>query len=240
MITITGSRRDEVARILEIVATDGLPGPRDLDVAIDAIEAALQVPDDDDEAPNLRLGQAQREPASTPLNLVEVIDGICEAHATTMPDELQREIAAFMAAHKDNVDNLRNQVLAVLGIWLGEAAKRGSEIVVEQIALQQAHLALTLTAKAMKARRGEALLPGRMALAAYHFAAVANDIESGPLDLDGAAKLLSDLLTPLERERDRLRELVDEIADMDLGEPEVEHREIIARCREEQKRWEDG
>jgi len=29
--------RDEVARILEIVASDGLDGPRDLDVAIDAL-----------------------------------------------------------------------------------------------------------------------------------------------------------------------------------------------------------
>ena len=33
--------REEIARILEIVAKDGLPGPRDLDVAIDAIQSAL-------------------------------------------------------------------------------------------------------------------------------------------------------------------------------------------------------
>lgn len=45
--TLTGPRRDEVARILEMVAADGLPGPRDIDVALDAIEAALQAPDDD-------------------------------------------------------------------------------------------------------------------------------------------------------------------------------------------------
>ena len=36
------TERDEVARILEIVARDGLPEPRDLDVALDAIEAALE------------------------------------------------------------------------------------------------------------------------------------------------------------------------------------------------------
>lgn len=35
----------------------------------------------------------------------------------------------------------------------------------------------------------------------------------------------------------RLRDLIDEIADMDIGDIEIEHREIIARCREEQKRW---
>lgn len=49
---LTGDRRDEVARILRIVAADGLPGPRDLDVALDAIEAALNTADDpvDDDA----------------------------------------------------------------------------------------------------------------------------------------------------------------------------------------------
>lgn len=30
--------RDELAEILTVVARDGLPGPRDLDVALDAIE----------------------------------------------------------------------------------------------------------------------------------------------------------------------------------------------------------
>lgn len=33
------TRRDELARILEIVAADGLPQPKDLDVALDAIDA---------------------------------------------------------------------------------------------------------------------------------------------------------------------------------------------------------
>ena len=47
---LIGSMREEVARILEIVARDGLPGPRDLDVALDAIGSALSEPDpaDDD------------------------------------------------------------------------------------------------------------------------------------------------------------------------------------------------
>lgn len=39
---MTEAQREEIARILEIVARDGLPGPRDLDVALDAIEAALE------------------------------------------------------------------------------------------------------------------------------------------------------------------------------------------------------
>lgn len=41
---MTEDERDEIARILEIVAKDGLPEPRDLDVALDAIEAALSPP----------------------------------------------------------------------------------------------------------------------------------------------------------------------------------------------------
>lgn len=39
-LMLTGDRRDEVARILEIVAKDGLDQPRDLDAALDAIEQA--------------------------------------------------------------------------------------------------------------------------------------------------------------------------------------------------------
>ena len=31
--------------------------------------------------------------------------------------------------------------------------------------------------------------------------------------------------------------VIDDIADMDVGDVELEHREIIARCRAEQKRW---
>lgn len=34
--------REEIARILEIVARDGLSNPRDLDVALDAIQAAIE------------------------------------------------------------------------------------------------------------------------------------------------------------------------------------------------------
>jgi hypothetical protein len=41
----------------------------------------------------------------------------------------------------------------------------------------------------------------------------------------------------LAAEVERLRDLIDEFADMDLTEPEVEHREIIDRCRQEQQRW---
>lgn len=38
---MTDDQRDEIARILETVAADGLPDPRDLDVALDAIGCVL-------------------------------------------------------------------------------------------------------------------------------------------------------------------------------------------------------
>lgn len=38
-------------------------------------------------------------------------------------------------------------------------------------------------------------------------------------------------------EINRLRDLIDEIADMGLADPEIEHRAIIDRCRAEQRRW---
>lgn len=39
-------KRDDVASVLESVAKDGLPGPRDLDTAIDAIFSTLDLRDD--------------------------------------------------------------------------------------------------------------------------------------------------------------------------------------------------
>ena len=44
---LQGERRDEVAEILRTIARDGLPNPRDLDIALDAIEQAfLNTPND--------------------------------------------------------------------------------------------------------------------------------------------------------------------------------------------------
>ena len=36
------------------------------------------------------------------------------------------------------------------------------------------------------------------------------------------------------------RQIVEDIADMDVGDVEMEHREIIARCRAEAAKWEDA
>lgn len=44
---LTGERRDEIAAILATIARDGLPGPRDLDVALDAIGSCMKSTCDD-------------------------------------------------------------------------------------------------------------------------------------------------------------------------------------------------
>lgn len=40
---MTEEQRSEIARILETVAKDGLPSPRDLDAALDAIEEVVKL-----------------------------------------------------------------------------------------------------------------------------------------------------------------------------------------------------
>lgn len=46
---LTPEERDEVAQILETVAKEGLPGPRDLDVALDAIDEIYKAHKRDDD-----------------------------------------------------------------------------------------------------------------------------------------------------------------------------------------------
>ena len=38
-----GRQRNEIAKVLKVVAEDGLPGPRDLDAALDHIESIMEV-----------------------------------------------------------------------------------------------------------------------------------------------------------------------------------------------------
>lgn len=78
---------------------------------------------------------------------------------------------------------------------------------------------------------------------AQAFRQKASDLGYGDLDegwlIGWFANAIEAGKAPLVRERDRLRELIEEIADMDIGDIEMEHREIIARCRAEAERWID-
>lgn len=57
--------RDEVAKVLERVATEGLPGPRDLDVALDAIQACITpTPAEVEDVPGHRLDKRFSEAAN--------------------------------------------------------------------------------------------------------------------------------------------------------------------------------
>lgn len=57
-----------------------------------------------------------------------------------------------------------------------------------------------------------------------------------PEHADCRCRLANDAANEIER----LRELIEDIADMDVGDVEMEHREIIARCRAEAAKWEDA
>lgn len=53
---LTGELRDHIAGILETIARDGLPGPRDLDVALDAIGCAISDAEDASPVPSMNKG----------------------------------------------------------------------------------------------------------------------------------------------------------------------------------------
>lgn len=143
---------------------------------------------------------------------IDSIDHICAAlrtaHATSlMPDGMQSAIDTFRAEHRGAVKDLTSQVSAVVLFWLSEAAKRVPEPVAEQVALQTAHAALMLAARAMKMRRGEDLDPARIALAAWHFATWVRGMDGiVPAKLEAVDALLDEIRTPIEHDRDRLRQ----------------------------------
>lgn len=98
---------------------------------------------------------------------------------------------------------------------------------------------VNLNALAEEARKLQALLSDRQPGLMSWNGAVKDRLQ-GLSDLIANAGITPTPCKPIERERDRLRELIEEIADMDLGDPEMEHREIIARCRKEVESWEDA
>ena len=108
---LTGERRDEIADILATIARDGLPGPRDLDVALDAISSCMKSTYEDNmvwrDVTNLEA--QEREWKARIASLEEALNGIASlADAADYADEdavlatLQRvELRAIMALEPD-------------------------------------------------------------------------------------------------------------------------------------------
>jgi uncharacterized coiled-coil protein SlyX len=162
--------------------------------------------------------------------------------ASITPDDLRDRFTAFVRDEKQHVDRLCATLLAAVSWWIVKGREAGHDAdVLDQIALQQMQAAIANVCRAMKARQGQPFEPARIAIVAYTIAESvgASPEPPQPDAIERIAETIDDLASDVERERDRLRELIEEIADMDVGDIELEHREIIARCRAEAKRWED-
>lgn len=140
-----------------------------------------------------------------PTYVDNVLSCIQEALNTPMPDDLQPAIEKFKVDHKSQMDHLVASLFAVMLFWLKEAALRVDERAAIQISMHAFHSAGALYLAQVKARHGEQLLPGRYALAAYHFAHWASMTGAPPANLLAADDLLDELRIPIEKERDALQ-----------------------------------
>lgn len=158
--------------------------------------------------------------------------------ASHTPCDLRKKFVAFVQENKAHVERLRAQLLATVSWWIVKGEEAGHDRdALEQAALQETQFTIAAIARAMKARQGEPFSPARVSIVAYKIAEQIAKAEPVKVDLEEVTALMDDFITDIEAERDRLRDLIDEIADMGIGDVEMEHRDIIARCRAEQKRW---
>lgn len=174
------------------------------------------------------------------LTLDDMTRGLAAAwERSQTPGDLRSRIVAWAVGNREHVDRLEALVGATVAWWIIKGSEAGHDRdMLDQVALQTTHRVIARIARTMKARQGEPYEPARIAIVAYAIAHAMDD-GSGPLDLEAIAGAIDAVAADTEAENARLRELIDEIADMDIGEPEIEHREIIARCRAEQRRWYD-
>lgn len=185
------------------------------------------------------------EAAAPTALIIDTLDAMIEdivaqwGNART-PVDLRTRLIGFCFDHKQDVDRLTAQLAATVAWWIVKGAEAGHDRdVLEQVALQQTLQAISAIAKAVKQRQGEPYSPARLAIVAYHVAMDVGALGPASVDLEGIAGAIDGLASDIESERDALRELIEEIADMDVGDVEIEHREIIARCRAEAKKWAD-
>lgn len=154
------------------------------------------------------------------------------------PPDLRERYTAWSRDNRHHIDRLRAVLGSSLAWWIikGEEAGHDRDIL-EQVALQSSQIMIAHIALTMKRRQGRPFEPARVAIVAYAAAQALADQAPPELDLEAICAAAEDIGADTDAENTRLRELIDDIADMDLGDPEMEHREIIARCRAEQKRW---
>lgn len=106
--SLEGATRDAVAEILETIARDGLPGPRDLDVALDAIGGAIFDREDAAEqsaAAEARLPRVVLDFAPDGLGDV-ITDHACEVYCVSehTPHDRVYQLSAAHRVSRDEVD----------------------------------------------------------------------------------------------------------------------------------------
>lgn len=107
--------------------------------------------------------------------------------ASMTPPELRAACLAFHTEERRHVDHLRAMLLVTIGFWIGEGAKQGHDRhMLEQVAASEAHRAIAMLMRSVKARRGEQFVPARMAIVAYFMADAVANAEPFICNIDGA------------------------------------------------------
>lgn len=172
----------------------------------------------------------------SPLDAM-VEDLVAAWDASYTPTDKREAFIAWAQANIDHVQRLHALVAATMAWWLIKGREAGHDPdCLDQVALQSAQRAIAQISRAMKERQGEPFSPARVAIVAYQ---IAKDVAAEPaphVDLEGLTKAVDAIEANTAAERDRLRELVDDIADTGLDD-EMRRSLIIEVCRETRKQW---
>lgn len=174
-------------------------------------------------------------------DLDDMVEKIVRAYdESRTPSDMRQRFEMFAREQRSQVEQLDATLLGAMSWWLIKGSEAGHDPdVLEQVALQSAQRAIAIIARGMKQRQGQPFDPARVAIVAYAISEmIAGAVDFRP-DLEGATEAIDAHDRSFSGEVHRLRALIGDIADMDLGDVELEHREIIDRCRAEVERWEE-
>lgn len=116
--------------------------------------------------------------------------------ASLTPPELRDACIAFSTgeATKDRTSELLAYVMVLVGEWVESGANEGHDRrVLEQVAWQTLHKALSMHCRMVKERDGLPFQPARIAIVAFHIADVIAKAEPFKCDIDGALAAIRDV-----------------------------------------------
>lgn len=174
-------------------------------------------------------------------DLDDMVEKIVRAYdESRTPSDLRERFAAFAREQRSQVERLDATLLGAMAWWLIKGGEEGhAPDVLEQVALQSAQRAVSVIARGMKQRQGQPFDPARVAIVAYAVAEAIAGVADFRADLKGATEAIDAHDRSFSGEVVRLRKLIEDIADTDFGDVEMEHRFIIDRCRAEMARWDE-